>query len=471
MDNGMTPDVLEQPTVDRESSPVSTPAQYQPVNRRRRLAWIIGLVVVVIGLGWLIHHRIVSQGKQQHFGRGAMMGGPMPVSVGKVGTADVPVVIEGLGTVTPLATVQIRPEVTGYLVRIDFQEGQIVKAGDVLAQIDPRPYQAALDSAQGQLQKDQATLAGAVIDLARYKRELQEDAVAAQTYTDQIATVHEDQAAVAADKATIETAQLNLNFTRMTSPVTGLVGLRQVDIGNLLQANQTQQVVTVTQMQPMSVLFSVPENDLSQVFAQMHQGEKLVVQAWDRSGQQLIATGTLASVDNQINVSTGTLNMRAMFDNKDLELYPDEFVNIKLVVTTLKDQIVVPGSAVENGPSSNFVYTLNPDHTVTMRTVVTGPTDGDQIAIMKGLTAGETVVTDGADQLRDGAQVLLPGEKSAAGGLAYGAGGTHGGSTAQKCARISGMMKGATGTKASRLAKMYSRLGCGGSGQKSSPAS
>jgi membrane fusion protein, multidrug efflux system len=466
MDNGMTPDVLEQSTVDRESSSVSAPQQHQPASRRRRLTWIIGLVVLVLGLAWLIHHRIASQGKQQHFGRGAMMNGPMPVSVGRVGTADVPVVLEALGTVTPLATVQIRPEVTGYLVKIDFQEGEIVKAGGVLAQIDPRPYQAALDSAQGQLQKDQATLAGANIDLARYKRELQEDAVAAQTYTDQIATVHENEAAVAADKAAIETAQLNLNFTRMTSPVTGLVGLRQVDIGNLLQANQSQQLVTVTQMQPMSVLFSVPENSLTPVFEQLHQGEKLVVQAWDRNMQHLIATGTLASVDNEINTSTGTLNMRAMFDNKDLLLYPDEFVNIKLVVTTLKNQIVVPGSAVENGPSSNFVYILNPDHTVTMRTVVTGPTDGNQIAITKGLTAGETVVTDGADQLRDGAKVLLPGEKSPEDV----AGGAQGGSAAQKCARISGMMKGATGTKAKRLAHMYSRLGCS-SGQKSSPAS
>jgi multidrug efflux system membrane fusion protein len=250
----------------------------------------------------------------------------------------------------------------------------------------------------------------------------------------------------------------------MTSPVTGLVGLRQVDIGNLLQANQSQQLVTVTQMQPMSVLFSVPENDLTPVFEQMHQGEKLVVEAWDRTMQHLIATGTLASVDNEINTSTGTLNMRAMFDNKDLTLYPDEFVNIKLVVTTLKDQIVVPGSAVENGPSSNFVYIVNPDHTVTMRTVATGPTAGNNIAITKGLAAGETVVTDGADQLRDGQQVLLPGEKPAA---EFGAGaGAQGGSTAERCTRISGMMKSATGTKAKRLAHMYSRLGCGSSAQK-----
>jgi multidrug efflux system membrane fusion protein len=464
----MTPDVLEQPTANRESTEVSDP-QHRQASRRRRLAWIIGLVVLVVGVGWLIHHRLASQANQPHFGRGAMMGGPMPVGVGKVATADVPVVIDALGTVTPLATVAVRPQVTGVLIKIAFKEGQIVKKGDVLAQIDPRPYQAALDSANGQLDKDQATLAGARIDLARYKRELQEDAVAAQTYTDEIATVHSDEAAVAADKATVETARLNLEFTTITSPVAGLVGLRQVDLGNLMQANQSQQIVNVTQMQPMSVVFAVPENDLSQVLEEVHQGKSLVVQAWDRSMQSLIATGTLSSLDNEINTSTGTLNMRAQFDNAKLELYPDEFVNVKLVVSTLSNQIVVPGAAVQNGPSSNFVYIVNSDHTVSMRTVVTGPTDGNNIAIMKGLTAGETVVTDGADQLKDGAKVLLPGEKPAGGSMA-GAAGAHGGTTAERCTRISAMMKGATGTKAERLAKMYARLGCGGSGPKATPA-
>ncbi len=466
MDNGMTPDVFEEPTVDRQSSPVSSPTRHQPASRRR-LAWLAGLAVVVIGLAWLIHHRIASQPARTG-GRFAMMGGPMPVGVGQATTADVPVVIDALGTVTPLATVTVRPQVTGVLVKIAFKEGQMVKAGQLLAQIDPRPYQAALDSAQGQLEKDQATLAGARIDLARYKRELAEDAIAAQTYTDQIATVHGDEAAVVADQAAVETARLNLSWCQITSPVAGLVGLRQVDLGNLLQADQSQQIVNVTQMQPMSVEFSVPENDLSQVFGQVRQGDKLSVEAYDRNMQDVIATGTLASVDNEINTSTGTLNMRAMFDNSNLALYPDEFVNIKLVVTTLKNQVVVPGAAVQNGPSSNFVYIVNPDHTVTMRTVVTGPTDGNLIAITKGLTAGETVVTDGADQLRDGAKVLLPGEKAPAASTYGGARGAHGhgGSTTERCARITGMMKSATGTRAERLAKIYARLGCGASGQK-----
>jgi membrane fusion protein, multidrug efflux system len=467
--NGMTPDVLEPPTVERESTSVSESPQHRQASRRRRLTWIIGLVVLVLGIAWLIHHRLANQPAKMG-GRFAAMGGPMPVSVGKVATADVPVMIDALGTVTPLATVAVRPQVTGALVKIDFKEGQIVKAGDVLAQIDPRPYQAALDSAQGQLEKDQATLAGARIDLARYKRELQEDAVAAQTYTDEIATVHSDEAAVAADRASVETARLNLEFTRITSPVAGLVGLRQVDLGNLMQANQSQQIVNVTQMQPMSVVFSVPENDLSQVLDEVHQGKKLSVQAWDHGLTHLITTGTLSSIDNEINTSTGTVNMRALFDNANLELYPNEFVNVKLVVSTLSNQIVVPGAAVQNGPSSNFVYVVNSNHTVSMRTVVTGPTDGNNIAVIKGLTAGETVVTDGADQLRDGAQVLLPGEKPAA-GFGTAAGAAHGGTTAQRCSRISGMMKGATGTKAERLAKMYARLGCGSAEQKPTPAS
>jgi membrane fusion protein, multidrug efflux system len=235
------------------------------------------------------------------------------------------------------------------------------------------------------------------------------------------------------------------------------VGLRQVDIGNLVQADQTTPIVIVTQMQPMSVLFTVPENDLSQILERASGKQKLAVEAWDRNMQHLIATGTLSSIDNQINTSTGTLQLRALFDNPHSELFPDEFVNVKLVLDTLKNQIVVPGAAVQNGPSSNFVYIVNPDHTVTMRTVTTGPTDGNDIAIMKGLTPGETVVTDGADQLKDGAKVLLPGEKPPA--LAGAPAGT-GSST--RCTRLASYMKRATGTRATHLAKVYARL-CGGS--------
>jgi multidrug efflux system membrane fusion protein len=450
----MTPDAIEHQPLGRESIPADAPTGHpSQVTRRRRLAWLIGLVVLIGLIVWVIHHRLTSHARPAFF---AGMGGPLPVSVAKVTTADVPVIIDALGTVTPLSTVTVRPQVTGPIVKIAFREGQTIEKGGLLAEIDPRPYQAALDQARGQLARDQAGLAGARTDLVRYQRLLAQNSVAQQTYSDELATVNQDEAAVEADKAAIETARLNLSYCRITSPVTGLVGLRQVDLGNLVQANQATGIVTVSQMQPMSVLFTVPENDLSQIFQHLHGGQKLVVQAWDRNLEHLIATGTLASIDNQINTSTGTLQLRALFDNSSSELFPNEFVNVKLVVDTLAHQIVVPGAAVQNGPSSNFVYIVNPDHTVTMRTVTTGPTDGNDIAITKGLTPGLTVVTDGADQLKDGAKVLLPGEQPPALAGAGAAGG--------RCARLASYMKSATGSKATRLAKVYARLGCGAGG-------
>ena len=455
----MTPDTLESQTLDRESHPADAPPGHPPeVARRRRIAWLVGLAVLIALIAWIVHHRIASHASKGGF---AAMGGPLPVSVAKVSTTDVPVVIDALGTVTPLATVTVRPQVTGPIVKIAFQEGQTIEKGGLLAEIDPRPYQAALDQAQGQLDRDQAALASARVDLDRYKRLLAQNSVAAQTYSDQQATVRQDEATLVADQAAVETARLNLSYCRITSPVAGKVGLRQVDLGNLVQANQATPIVTVTQMRPMSVLFTVPENDLSQIFEHARGGGKLAVEAYDRNMQHLIATGTLASIDNQINTSTGTLQLRALFDNSDSQLFPNEFVNVKLVVDTLQHQIVVPGAAVQNGPSSNFVYIVDPDHTVTMRTVTTGPTDGNDIAIMKGLTPGETVVTDGADQLRDGAKVLLPGESAPSFAQGADAGAAAGGKDG-RCARIESFMKSASGSKATRLAKVYSRLGCAG---------
>jgi membrane fusion protein, multidrug efflux system len=452
----MTPDALEQQTLDRESLPAEAPPGHPPeVRRRRRIAWVVGLLALLALLALLIQHRLAGQARPPF---GAMMGGPLPVSVAKVTTADVPVVIDALGTVTPLATVNVRPQVTGPIVKLAFREGQTIQKGGLLAQIDPRPYQAALDQARGQLDRDQAALASAQVDLARYKRLLAQNSVAAQTYSDQQATVRQDQATLVADQAAVETARLNLSYCSILSPVTGLVGLRQVDLGNLVQANQTTPIVTVTQMRPMSVLFTVPENDLSAIFQHTGGGGKLTVEAYDRNMQHLLTTGTLASIDNQINTSTGTLQLRALFDNADGQLFPNEFVNVKLVVDTLHGQIIVPGAAVQNGPSSNFVYIVNPDHTVRMQTVTTGPTDGNDIAVMKGLTPGETVVTDGADQLRDGAKVLLPGEQPPS--FAQGAGAAAG-AAGGRCARIESFMKTATGSKATRLAKIYARLGCG----------
>lgn len=411
----MTPDAFEESTLERTPSPDGAAPEVAPrTSRRRRLAWLIGLAALIAGVALLVHHRLTSAARQPSFAR--MMGGPLPVSVARVTTGNVPVVIEALGTVTPLATVNVRPQVTGPLVSIAFTEGQMIAKGGLLAEIDPRPYQAALDQARGQLDRDRAALASANVDLSRYKRLLAQNSVSGQIYADQVGTVRQDEAQVAGDQAAVETASLNLSYCRITSPVAGRVGLRQVDLGNLVQANQTTPIVTVTQMQPMSVLFTVPENDLTEIFKHDGHGQKLVVEAYDRNMQHRIATGTLASADNEISTSTGTLQMRALFSNAKSELFPNEFVNVKLVLTTLEHQVVVPGAAVQNGPSSHYVFIVKPDHTVAMRTVITGPTDGNDIAVLKGLAPGETVVTDGADQLKNGAHVRLPGEQPAAAG-------------------------------------------------------
>ena len=425
-------------------------AEEARVRRHRRVAWIgLGVLLALIGLA-IYRHR-ASEGSAASRG----FGGPMPVTVAKAATADVPVVIDALGTVTPLATVNVRPQVSGPLVRIAFKEGQMVRAGALLAEIDPRPYQAQLDQALGQLATAEAALGTARIDLARYQRLLAQDSVAQQTYADQLGTVQQDEAIVETDKAAVETARLNLSYCRIRTPVAGLVGLRQVDIGNLLQANQTTPIVTVTQMQPMSVLFSVPQSDLEQILRPMHAGKRLEVEAYSRDMRHLIATGSLASIDNQIDTSTGTLQMRALFTNTASQLFPNEFVNVKLVVRTLKNQVVVPGAAVQNGPSSHFVYVLEPGDTVRLRNILTGPTDGALIAVTSGLSAGETVVIDGADELRDGARVRIPGQKSALGGGTAGAA-----SAAARCARLARAMHGASALSAKSLARAYRRLGC-----------
>ena len=373
-------------------------------RRRKKLWWIVGVVALVVLLVIGLRYRAAqSVTATARFGTG----GPLAVGVAKVSTGDVPITVNALGTVTPLATVTVHPQINGPLIKIAFTEGQIVKAGELLALIDPRPFQAALDQAQGQLKRDQALLANAKIDLARYKTLLAQESVSDQTYATQVSTVAQDEATVAFDQAAVESAQLNLGYCRITSPVAGRVGLRQVDIGNLLQAN-TSTIAIVTQMQPMSVLFTVPEDSVSTILDHLHRGEKLTVDAFDRSLTNQIASGTLSNSDNQIDTTTGTLKLRAMFDNSKLELFPNQFVNAHLILETLHDQIVVPGAALQNGSQGSYVYLVNADNTVSMHPVVAGPSAGDLVAITKGLTSGQTVVVDGADQLRDGAKIMLP---------------------------------------------------------------
>jgi multidrug efflux system membrane fusion protein len=374
-------------------------------------AILLGLFVVVVIVLVALHYWTTTTAR----GRGAGQNGPVPVNVATVAQGDVNVTIDGLGAVTPLATVTVHAQVSGYLNKFDVVEGQMVKAGQLLAEIDPRPFQATLDQAKGQLARDQATLAKDTTDLGRYQALWQQKAISQQIYQDQIGTVGADKGTVVADKAAVETDRINLEFCSITSPVAGRVGLRQVDPGNLV-SNGATAIVVVTQLQPMSVLFSVPEDSISQVMQQVNAGAKLSTTAYDRSMTTKIADGSLSNVDNEIDPTTGMVKMRAMFDNTNLTLFPSQFVNIRLLLTTLHDQTYVPAAAIQHGAQGTYVYSIDKNHTANMQAVTTGPTDGDKVAITKGLSPGDIVVTDGADRLSDGKAVLLPGTKAATGG-------------------------------------------------------
>ncbi|MEI9928974.1 MAG: MdtA/MuxA family multidrug efflux RND transporter periplasmic adaptor subunit [Rhizomicrobium sp.] len=374
----------------------------QHVPGGAKVFWaIIGLVLLAL---LIVAVRPGEQTKQN--GRGGF-GGPSPVGASAVQKGDVAITLNALGTVTPLATVTVRPQVNGQINRFNFQEGQMVKAGDVLAEIDPRPYRAAYDQAVGQAERDKATLANAQVDLKRDQALYAQKAVSQQVLATQEALVRSTAATVKADEAAVESAAINLGYTKITSPVAGRVGLRQVDIGNLVQAGQTNGIVVVTQIQPISVLFSLPEDNISDIMARVNQGAILSVEAYDRGQTAKLATGKLSTVDNVIDPTTGTVKMRAMFDNPNGELFPQQFVNVRLLVNTLHDQTWVPASAIERGSQGSYVYVVQPDNTVAMRTVALGPQDGDKVAITKGLNPGESVVTDGADRLRDGAEVIV----------------------------------------------------------------
>jgi multidrug efflux system membrane fusion protein len=369
-----------------------------------RTLWVGLGLLVVIGLLWLFRPASSTNGMSGRFG----VNGPMPVGVATVVSGDIDVTYDALGTVTPLATVTVRPQVSGNILKIDFTEGSMVKANDVLAEIDPRPYQDALNQAKGTLRKDEAALADAKLDLARYQALVAQNALATQQRDTQLALVHQDEGTVEADKANVSSAAVNFGFTKIVSPIAGRAGIRQVDVGNLVQSGQTSEIVVVTQLQPISVLFSLPEDDLDQIMQQVNSGATLVAEAYDRAQITKLATGTLSAVDSQIDTTTGTVKMRAMFDNKDSGLFPQQFVNVKLRVQILHNQTIAPVAALQSGSQGSFVYAVNSDSTVSMRTVSTGVTEGDRVQITQGLKPGQVVIVDGADRLKDGSSVILP---------------------------------------------------------------
>jgi multidrug efflux system membrane fusion protein len=373
-------------------------------------ALLIVLVVVLLMIGFALYLR-QKQPVANPRGRNGQ-NGPVAVSVATAVSGDIQVKIPALGTVTPLATVTVRTQITGTLQKILFTEGQFVHQGDSLAQIDARPYEAALQQMEGNLKRDQALLANARLDLKRYEALVKEDSIQQQTLDTQRALVDQFIGTIQADEGQVKTAQVNLVYTHIISPVTGRVGLRQVDQGNYVTPGDANGIVLINQLQPITVIFSVPEDNISAVMKRVSAGATLTVEAFDRTNATKIADGRLLTVDNSIDITTGTFKLRAQFDNTDSSLFPNQFVNIQLLQDVLKNQIIMPNAAVRrgapNGVATTFVYIVNADATVGVRPVTLGVVDGEKVAVTAGLKAGEVVVTEGGDRLRDGAQVQLP---------------------------------------------------------------
>jgi multidrug efflux system membrane fusion protein len=333
---------------------------------------------------------------------------PMSIVDETIKKGDINITLNALGTVTSLATVTIRSQISGYLMKNDFTEGKEVKKGDLLAEIDPRPYEATLAQAKGQLARDEALLKGAQVDLQRYQGLAAQNAVPHQTLDTQVALVGQDQGTVEADRAAVQSAEVNLNYTKIVSPVDGRVGLRQVDQGNYVTPGDTNGIVVVTQLAPISVLFTVPEDNLQAIAKRLQAGAVLPATALDRSGANKLADGTLATFDSQIDQTTGTIKLRALFPNEQRTLYPNQFVNVRLLLDTHKDVTTMSTAGIQRGVPGTFVYLINADNsTVSVRPVKLGVTDGDRVEVLSGLETGDRVVIDGADKLRDGAKIVM----------------------------------------------------------------
>lgn len=344
--------------------------------------------------------------------RAGGIGEPTPVTMAAASTGDIQLLVPALGTVTPLATVTIRTQISGILQKISFTEGELVRQGDLLAQIDPRPYEAAVRQMEGNLKRDQALLADAKLDLKRYEGLVKEDSIAVQQLDTQRALVDQYQGTIESDEGQLQSARVNLLYTRIVSPVNGRVGLRQVDQGNYVTPGDANGIVVVNQLQPITVIFPIPEDNVPALTRQVHDAGALEVDAYDRSNSTRLARGKLLTLDNQIDVTTGTVKLRALFDNADGALFPNQFVNIQLLQQVLHGQVIMPNSAVRrgapNGVTTTFVYVVNADSTVSVRPITLGIVQGDRAAVTAGLAAGERVVTEGGDRLRDGAKVQLP---------------------------------------------------------------
>jgi multidrug efflux system membrane fusion protein len=395
---------------ERQPAEKAVPDIGQPAAKRapRRFRSLLAdFFIIVLALSLLAILFWSQQETSQQSSRDRRNAAQISIGSAAVERGDIGVTLTELGTVTSLATVTIRTQIAGYLIHIDFTEGQDVKKNDLLAEIDPRPYEAALALAKGNLARDEALLKGAQVDLARYQGLAKQNAVPRQTLEDQVALVAQDEGTLVADHAAVQAAEVNLNYTRIISPLDGRVGLRLVDQGNYVTPVDTNGIVVITQIQPITVIFTIPEDNLPPVLSRLRDGATLPVSIYDRSDTNKLAEGELHAVDSQIDPTTGTIKLRAQFANDAKTLFPNQFVNVRLLVDTHKDVTVMPTAAIQRGAPGTFVYLVNSDNTVSVRPVVLGVTDGNRVEVRSGLAPGDLVVIDGADKLRDGTKISM----------------------------------------------------------------
>lgn len=392
-------------------SPNQSSEDGEKQRRRRQRNLFIILVIVVLALAFVYYRsKPTPAGNPGAAGaKGSSAPAPAAITVGQSKTGDINIYVNGIGTVTPTYTVTVYSQITGQVMAVHYREGQMVRKGDALIDIDPRPYQATLLQAQGNLEHDQGVLAEARMDLERYKEALAKNAIAKQQYEDQQQLVVQTEGSVKADQGTVDYDQVQLAYCHITAPITGQVGLRLVDPGNTVFSGSSSILVVITQLQPITVVFNISEDSLPQVRSQLKAGHRLSVDAFNRSNEKIVETGKLISLDNQVDTTTGTVKFRAEFPNKNLTLFPNQFVNARLLVNTLKGVTLVPSAAVQHNGTAAFVYIVQPNNTVSVQSVTT-LTSNEQDTAVQGLNPGLTLATSGFDRLENGTPVLVRGQ-------------------------------------------------------------